>query len=217
MPFDALGAINKKPMLVAGIALGAGALIYAMRDQIGSDVTFVFNATSNAVNTAYQDVSAAVFSASLPRSGKPLADTILRVAREQGLSPYLLAAIIQHESGYGTLLTPKGPGGTGDFGHGHGLMQIDDRTWGDWLASNNWQDPYTNISKGAEIFRSSLSYFQSKGLTGDDLTNAAIAGYNANPAAVWSAIQKGKSPDAVTTGRNYAALVTNIYSNLVSA
>lgn len=85
-------------------------------------------------------------------SAADLSDVILRVAREKGVSPLLIASILHNESAFGDALSPRGPGGTGDAGHGHGLMQIDDRTWGDWLSQYDWTDPYTNVLKGVDIY-----------------------------------------------------------------
>ena len=89
----------------------------------------------------------------------PYLDIFQKVGKEQNLDYLLLAAICSRESGFGRYLTPPGPGGTGDSGHGHGLMQIDDRTWGVWLASHDWPSPYTNITKGAQLLVSNMAFF----------------------------------------------------------
>lgn len=149
----------------------------------------------------------ALFAYSLPTSAKPYAEVIRRVAQDTGIDALLLAAIGEYESRWGQALSPPGPAGTGDAGHGHGIMQIDDRTWGSWLSANDWTDPYTNVRKGAEIYLDSESYFAGKGLEGTDLVKAALAGYNAGPGRVWAAIQAGKDPDSVTYGARYASRV----------
>lgn len=46
-----------------------------------------------------------------------------------------LGAIVSRESQFGLLLTPRGPNGTGDFGHGRGLGQVDDRDRSDRLQA----------------------------------------------------------------------------------
>lgn len=114
------------------------------------------------------------------------ADLILQVAKETGVDPFILAALGDRESRWGDALSPKGPSGTGDVGHGRGLLQIDDRSFGPdergvgsgngWLGSHDWRDPYTNVRKGADILKGKLAFFQGngsvKGIT--DGTNVSI-------------------------------------------
>lgn len=109
-----------------------------------------------------------------------------------------VAALMQRESAGGLFLSPKGPTGTGDVGHGRGLMQIDDRSHQDKLAekmpdgSLKWQNAYENICMGIEIFQLCLNAFAG------DVKKAACA-YNAGVGAVQHAINAGKDPDSVTT------------------
>ena len=101
----------------------------------------------------------------LPEDGKRYFEIIQRVSQETGVSPVLLAAIMDVESAYGTLLSPPGPAGKGDGGHGHGLMQIDDRTHGVFLAERmpngtpKWADPYENVKYAAGIYKAARDYF----------------------------------------------------------
>jgi hypothetical protein len=112
----------------------------------------------------------AIFAALLPDRAQPYADVILRVAREKSggvgpagvIEPWLVFALGDRESGWGIYLSPPGPAGTGDQGHGHGLMQIDDRSHAPWLAANDWTDPYVNVSKGVEILKENLNFFGSE-------------------------------------------------------
>lgn len=135
----------------------------------------------------------------LPKAGKRYADQIFASARRNGIPVLLLAGVPWYESSFGEQLTPKGPGGTGDNGHGHGLMQIDDRTWGAWLAANDWANPAVNIEKGAQILAAELAHF------GD--ARAALAAYNAGRTAVRRAISKQQDPDSVTYLKRYASTV----------
>lgn len=147
-----------------------------------------------------------LFTLSLPSEARDYADTILQVAQEESVDPMIIAALGQRESRWGHALSPQGPGGTGDYGHGHGLMQIDDRSHSDFLDNYDWTDPYTNVQYAIHnVLKPNLDFFTQKGLQGDQLVSAAVAAYNAGPGNVWKAIQAGKSPDAVTTGRNYAS------------
>jgi hypothetical protein len=88
-----------------------------------------------------------------------------------------MAAIIDRESLGGDALKPKGPGGYGDGGHGHGLGQIDDRSHGGflharfWDGARLWQDPTFNILFAARLLRANLS------ATGGDMP-LSIAAYN---------------------------------------
>ncbi len=92
----------------------------------------------------------------------------------------------------------------GDGGHGRGLMQIDDRTWGSWLRTHKGGlDPRSNIMKGASILRQNLNYFKGK-IAASKVRRAAIAAYNAGPGNVLSALRRGRSADSVTTGGNYS-------------
>lgn len=187
---------RERKLLVLAL-VGAGLiLIYSQREVIA--------ATAEEVLAAGRE---ALFTAALPSEARQYEDVIRRVATETGIDPLLLAAIGQYESRWGEALSPPGPSGTGDAGHGHGIMQIDDRTWGSWLASNQWWDPYTNVRKGAEIYLASEAYFVQKGLEGLALVKAALAGYNAGPGRVWAAVQAGKDPDTVTYRQKYGSTV----------
>jgi soluble lytic murein transglycosylase-like protein len=96
------------------------------------------------------------FQASIPERSRPYAQALINAAMKipfQQIDAFLLCAIMERESGSGIYLTPPGPGGTGDSGNGFGLMQIDRRSHAQWLNANNWQDPETNITYGAEILR----------------------------------------------------------------
>jgi soluble lytic murein transglycosylase-like protein len=121
----------------------------------------------------------------------------------------ILAAICWRESLFGDALTPKGPGGTGDGGHGRGLMQVDDRYHKDFCATDAWKDPYRNITKGAEILHDAVGFFAQRGFAGPMLWRCAIAGYNAGCGAVLRAVQNSAppNPDIATTGYDYSSWV----------
>jgi hypothetical protein len=55
------------------------------------------------------------------------------------LDPLVLAAIVERESRGGEALSPPGPAGVGDGGHGRGLMQIDDRWHGLFVSTGRSQ------------------------------------------------------------------------------
>lgn len=120
---------------------------------------------------------------------------------EWGVEPLLLAAVCDRESAGGATLSPPNAGGTGDLGHGRGLMQIDDRSWASWLKGAEWRDALTNIRKGAEILATELDRFASF----PDGRRAGIASYNCGASNVRKAVAAGKDVDAFTSGGNYSA------------
>jgi len=77
-----------------------------------------------------------------------------RAARRHGISPTLLAAVAAQETG--------GPGSdsgrnvVGDGGHGHGVFQIDDRSWA-FASTAAAMDPAQNADAAATILASDLS------------------------------------------------------------
>lgn len=138
------------------------------------------------------------------------ASEFAKASAETGLDAALIAAVCDRESGGGLYLSPRGPGGVGDSGHGHGLMQLDDRTWAAWLAKNKWWEPQANISKGAEVLSANLVRFEA---TFDPLF-CAVAAYNCGPGNVRAALLHAgtASPEAKrllvdrrTTGGDYAS------------
>ncbi len=136
------------------VALGGAILAYLTYWKRGAIVTL----GTSALETGKE----LYFKWSISDQAQDYSDIILRVAKETGVDPFLIAALGDRESRWGQALSPKGPGGTGDYGHGRGLMQVDDRSWAAWLAANNWKDPYTNVRKGAEILKAKLAFFQSR-------------------------------------------------------
>lgn len=133
------------------------------------------------------------------------------------LDPFLLAAIMWRETRAGQApgLEPAGPAGLGDDGHGHGLMQIDDRSHAQFcglLLSDGtyaWTHADLNIMEGARILR----------VEGFDVLEqdmpAAVCSYNAGAGAARRALstlppgasyaQRVAALDSVTTGHNYVS------------
>lgn len=125
----------------------------------------------------------------------------------------LIFAVMDRESRGGDALTPRGPGGTGDHGHGRGLMQIDDRWHKSWLALDVWRDPLSNILYGTGILATGIERFARR--HDPDPIFAATAAYNCGPGNVIRALEhlpagatpeeRRKAIDSRTTGANYAA------------
>jgi hypothetical protein len=140
--------------------------------------------------------------------------TFVEAAAERtGLAVDLIAAVMDRESRGGDALSPPGPGGFGDNGHGHGLMQIDDRTWVSFCNDpSQWQDPAQNILYGAGI----LASYQ-RGFSGD--LPCAVCAYNAGPARVSRLLVMHPRPtfaelDLLTTGSDYVTDVLTRFHNL---
>jgi soluble lytic murein transglycosylase-like protein len=131
----------------------------------------------------------AAFRAALSSQAKPYSAVILQAARDTGVDPFIIYALGQRESRWGAALNANG---TGDAGHGHGLMQIDDRSFLSWLESHDWRDPYTNVRKGAEILRDKMRFFEGR---------SAVQGYtdgvnvSVDKSAERFGVQPGLYPD----------------------
>lgn len=139
------------------------------------------------------------------------------------LDPFVVAGICDHESLCGLTLNPEGPAGKGDNGHGHGLMQVDDRSHKAWLEQLGpdgvplWQDPEANILKGSSILAQARDFFRTSpkvpGVTQLDPLVMGIAAYNAGTRRVARAVELLTQPakeetllDAinwVTSGHSY--------------
>jgi len=131
---------------------------------------------------------------------------ILASAQKHNWRPEIIAGIISRESRFGLILDADG---TGDAGHGHGLMQIDDHSFGTWLSENDWTDPKTNIEKGVQILTDKYNFLDNKGVLNNmsdaDAERAAVAAYNCGEGNVLKVIAAGDDIDARTAGHDYSA------------
>jgi hypothetical protein len=121
------------------------------------------------------------------------------------VDPLVLAAILERESRGGEALDPPGPAGLGDGGHGHGLMQIDDRWHVPFIATGLWAEPAFALLYGARILRQGLDAF------GGDYP-AAIGSYNGGIPRV--RLTLAGLPPAAGPGQRVAAIdrvTTNAY------
>lgn len=146
----------------------------------------------------------------------------------------LIACICDRESRGGDELLPPGPAGTGDNGHGRGLMQIDDRSWGDWLTlleadgSPTWANPAKNILFGAQLLQRALHTYRTQMADAGDAVQriCAVASYNCGHGNVHHGLAAVLLPltadsvlaavDKRTTGGDYAAAVLAHYSTLTA-
>jgi hypothetical protein len=181
----------KKFLLVGGVV--AVVVLLTKRKQVGR----VASRAAEKVATAVASSDTA-FKLALPAAGRQYADDILRVAKEEKVSPFLVAAFIEQESGYGTGLSTGDHRGTGDKGHGHGLAQIDDRSFGagsptPWLTKKDangtplWQIPYENMKFGMQLLKQQLAFFAKPNKSGkvEVPAKAAVVRKGAGKAGVY--------------------------------
>lgn len=106
----------------------------------------------------------------------------------------LLLAIASRETNCRNIL--------GDGGHGHGIMQIDDRSFPAWCGSGRWMDAQEAIRMGAWVFSKKL-YAISPAVPAHDRMSVAAAAYNCGaPKAVANYL--AGNVDRGTTGRDYS-------------
>ena len=133
---------------------------------------------------------------------------------------YLLMGIASREDKFGLALSDdpatldineKGtPGGVGDYGHGRGEMQIDDRWHPAFVATGAWKDLATSIYYGlVQVLQPNYvllsRHFE---LFDHDYLNlilGMVASYNCGAGGVLAALRGGGDVDARTTGRDYSA------------
>ena len=142
-------------------------------------------------------------------------------ATAHGFTPELLMGIGYVETG----LNPKYLREPGDHGHGFGLMQMDNRSYGPWIATGAWKVPKACIEKAAQIladkvreiqaargkvravYAHEVAYkFTGAPIAGAALIRVAVADYNCG---LWGYYHysKGHDPDRGTTGGHYSQKV----------
>ena len=153
---------------------------------------------------------------------------IVDAAAKHRHRPEVMAGIVMRETqgGLSPLLDRPGPEGRGDRDtegrfHGHGLCQIDDRSFPEFCAGPDWKDAAKNIAMSAWVLARKRAYLAARTLgfklTDDDLERAAIAAYNAGEGRVLKAIVQGRDHDSCTAHGDYAAAVlryAELYLNL---
>ncbi|MGK7890010.1 MAG: SH3 domain-containing protein [Leptolyngbyaceae cyanobacterium] len=142
-------------------------------------------------------------------SYKPLIEAA--ASRYDWLASSVIAGIGSRESAWGRFLSPIGPAGTGDGGHGRGLMQIDDRYHATFINSGLWRDAKSSIDYAIDnVLRKSYDYLEANtNLTGKELLRGAIAAYNAGLSSVTRALAQGLDIDYYTTDQDYSWDVLN--------
>lgn len=194
------------------------------------------------VSQAVQVGQEAAFAIAIASEARPYAAMILRVAKAEGVDPFLLVAIGQRESNWGRTLKPDGTGdctsrtwktaapvrvvGTNLAGKqlympadgmcwGRGIMQLD-YAWHEFARSGNWRDPESNVRYAAQHLKSIRAQLVKAGVKPELLTQATIAAYNRGVANVIKDMESGLSPEAKTTGGDYASWVLTRAGGYVS-
>lgn len=131
------------------------------------------------------------------------ASKLLKDAGYPGNAYALLYGICSRETecGLSAQCDIPGPSCRGDYGHGHGLFQIDDRYHKDFIASGKWSDPQESSIYAAKLLVSKYSYLKNKGY---DNWRYAVSAYNSGEGNVKKCFDSGKDSDCRTTGRDYA-------------
>jgi soluble lytic murein transglycosylase-like protein len=158
--------------------------------------------------------SAQAFLAALPDRAKKYGADILRASSETGVSPFLIAAIANAETAYGSSAKCKssGPACKSDSGYYLGLMQFGKKE-AQWAAEKlpngrpQWSVPYFNFRRGAEYFvetRDLLirllknSGYNWKGMDQRLLAQWIIAAYNKGAGSARKGLIAGVDPDSIT-------------------
>ena len=123
----------------------------------------------------------------------------------------VIAGICMRESHGGPLLDKDL---LGDGGHGHGLFQIDDRSFPEFCADPAlYKNPITNTLQACKILRDKRSQVQAIsakfGLiyTDSQFERMWIAGYNCGANQPVHALRNNEDLDTYATGKDYSAAV----------
>lgn len=111
---------------------------------------------------------------------------ITDIEKEYGLPPFLLYAVGSRE----TNLTNE----VGDFGHGHGMFQLDDRSH--TIPPGFDLDVKAQAIKAASMLQALIAYWPK-------YLRAAVASYNAGTGGVKQALADTGNPDSYTANHDY--------------
>jgi hypothetical protein len=165
----------QNPWVLAG---GAAALwfIYARFSSRKTDLTSVTSSQAaggqviDPISTIILDrYSREAFMRALPKAGQQYADEMAQVAVESGISPFILAGIMERETGYGAAGVCRGMGPMCTNGADFGLMQINKSAHPDFFTKKTsngtpyWTIPIESIREGARVLTGTLAYFRSAG------------------------------------------------------
>jgi Transglycosylase SLT domain len=144
--------------------------------------------------------------ADLPAQYRRLMPDIERAAERNHVSPAMIMAIMDRETGDPRRIGFGGRNPEITNGNDFGLMQINRSAHPGFFASHDWRDPTANIDYGASVLRDNLRHY-------DGNLGQAAAAYNAGPGNVDRALAAGRSADSVTTGGDYGSDVVRRYEH----
>jgi Transglycosylase SLT domain len=142
----------------------------------------------------------------LPSQYARLLPLVRRAAARHHVSPALLLAIIDRETGDPHRVGFGGRDPAVTNGNDFGLMQINRAAHPGFFAHHDWRDPAANIDYGAGVIATDLRRYDG------NMTRAAAA-YNAGPGNVDRALTAGRSADSVTAGGDYGSDVARRYEH----
>ena len=142
----------------------------------------------------------------LPAQYRDLLPLVEKSGSRHHVSPALLLAIIDRETGDPHRVGFGGRDPAVTNGSDFGLMQINRAAHPDFFAHHDWRDPAANIDYGAGVIAADLRHYHGS------VTRAAAA-YNAGPGNVDRALAAGHSADSVTTGGDYGSDVARRYEH----
>ena len=142
----------------------------------------------------------------LPSQYAKLLPLVERSARRHHVSPALLLAVMDRETGDPHRIGFGGRDPAVSNGSDFGLMQINRAAHPEFFAHHDWRDPAANIDYGAGVLAADLRHYDG------DVTRAAAA-YNAGPGNVDRALAAGRSADSVTAGGDYGSDVARRFEH----
>jgi len=142
----------------------------------------------------------------LPTQYRHLLPLVQRSAVKHHVSPALLLAIMDRETGDPHRIGFGGRNPAVTNGSDFGLMQINRAAHPDFFAHHDWRDPAANIDYGAGVIAADLRHY-------DGNVTRAAAAYNAGAGNVDRALAAGHSADSVTAGGDYGSDVARRYEH----
>jgi len=106
---------SREKLAIGGGAIAIGALLL-FRKEVGSGVTVLTEKAMTALKFLQTEAGVQKFASVLPDRSKPYARAIIEASADRDVSPFLMWAIMDHESRSGVApgYTPQGPAGVGE-------------------------------------------------------------------------------------------------------
>jgi hypothetical protein len=142
----------------------------------------------------------------LPSQYQKLLPLVEKAAERHHVSPALLLALMDRETGDPKKIGFGGRDPSITNGNDFGLMQINRAAHPGFFANHDWRDPEANIDYGASVIAANLKHY-------DGNVAEAAAAYNAGPGNVDRALANGRSADSVTTGGDYGTDVARRFAH----